>query len=324
MFGRLIFNQSYRLVRIIFLGVLALIMLRYLDKNSAHAGLWIFIGLTLTTGFFHGALDIVLLQHESATARQLIITIALYLGSTSVIALVCAQNNLVLITVLLAMSVWHFGEPYGRWMRNTTGQRALIQRVIAGGAPVMLPALLSSHALRTVLPMAVDVDAAWVFTLWQALAWLWVGLCAVGLAIFRRQVLSKSLFIEITGVFILNALLSPLMAFSIYFGVLHAAAHIIRVLGKYRSAASPSEKNSIKVAQNRSSDVAIVVTCLATVLFLLIVIGYVQSTTNALGVNHSFLNGLLVALTAVTFPHLILVSRNAGWLAERSSIHLLK
>ena len=324
MFARLFFRQSNAFAKITFLGVLALIAFRYLDKNIADAGLWLFIGLTLTTGFFHGALDIVLLRHESAGVRQLVTAIALYLGSTSVIALLCAQNNLVLITFLLAMSVWHFGEPYGRWAPNTARSHALIQRVIAGGAPVMLPALLSSDALQAVLPMALDVDAARSFILWQSLAWVWIGFCVIGLALFRRQVSSNSLLVEVSIVVVLNALLSPLMAFSIYFGILHAAEHIIRVLGKYWFDAPSSEKNSIKVVQNKSNSVAIVVTCFATVLFLLFVIGYVQSGVNYLGANHSFLNGLLVALTAVTFPHLILVSRHAEWLADRSSTRLPK
>jgi hypothetical protein len=37
------------------------------------------------------------------------------------------------------------------------------------------------------------------------------------------------------------------------------------------------------------------------------------------GEYHSLLNGVIVALTALTLPHLILVSRNAAWLTKKPS-----
>ncbi|MBG6075875.1 Brp/Blh family beta-carotene 15,15'-dioxygenase [Polaromonas sp. CG_9.11] len=299
--------------------MLALAAMRYLDQNFARTGLWLFVGLTLTAGFFHGALDIVLMQREFAGARRLAGALLAYVGAVVLLAMVCAQSGWLMVLILLTMSVWHFGEPYGRWGNGRSKQGAWAQRVMAGGAPVMLPALLSAQALQDILPMAVGLDAGWAWTIWQTLAWLWVAICAASLAVFRQQLFSKPLWAEVAVVFVINLALSPLMAFSVYFGVLHSAAHIFRVTARHRHGAASEKENRTRNTLNRSIGMAIVVTSLATLLLLLILAWYLQSASIAATEHHSLLNGLLVALTAVTLPHLVLVSRNAHWLTAPSS-----
>lgn len=314
MFDRLFFKQPVVLVALAVAAGMALVALRYLDQTIALAGLWFFMGLTLTTGFFHGALDIVLIQREFATAHRLAIVIALYAGSAVLLAFICAHNGWLLILVLLAMSVWHFGEPYGRWAHGYRDLLALAQRAIAGGAPVMLPALLSGHVLQDILPLAVGSDAGWSFALWRILAWLWVGVCGASLTIFRQRLFSKPLFAEVALIFAINLLLSPLMAFSIYFGVFHATAHILRVAAKYRQKEASEKQKGYFRGLDLSTGLAVALTSLATLLLLLLLIWYLNSAPASAGAQHSLLNWVLVALTAVTFPHLVLVSRNARWL----------
>lgn len=319
MFGRLYVKQQFGLVALAFLVLVALAGLRYLDHSVAQAGLWFFIGLALTTGFFHGALDIVLMQREFVRGHQLARAVILYAGSAMLLATVCAHSGWLLVLVLLLMSVWHFGEPYGRWENGTWNRLAWIQRAIAGGAPVMLPALLSTRALQAVLPMAVDADATWAFAIWQTLAWLWVGMCGLSLAVLRQRLFSKPLFKEVAFVIVINLLLSPLMAFSIYFGVFHATAHIIRVVGKHRQGAVLDQKNETYYVLAKPVGLAITITSLATVILLLVLIWYVSGIPISAGEHHSLLHDILVGLTAVTLPHLVLVSRNAPWLTKQSS-----
>lgn len=291
------------------LTALGLAGLSYLDHTFVQAGLWMFIGLTLTSGFFHGALDIVLIQREFASARRFAGVTVLYAVAVVLLAMLCSHISWLMLLLLLCLSVWHFGEPYGRW-----AQGDWVHRVIAGGAPVMLPALLSAPALQGLLPMAVGVDATWAWTIWQTMAWLWVGMCGFAIAAFfvrgQRQ-FCKPLWLEVGLVLVLNLTLSPLMAFSIYFGALHAAAHIYRVVAH--------QSHDLDVAQpsrglSRPGAVAILLTCAATFLLLLPLVWYLQNEPLAASAHHGLLNALLVALTAVTLPHLILVSRNARWL----------
>lgn len=320
MSGRVFFKQPLTwasLAALAILALLALTALRYLDQRFAQSGLWLFAGLTLTTGFFHGALDIVLMLREFVIPRRLAGAVMLYVAAAVLLAVLCVYSGWLMVLMLLLMSVWHFGEPYGRWVQSTWAQGAWVIRVIVGGAPVMLPALLSSQALQAVLPLAVGQDAVWAWAIWQTLAWLWVGLCGWGLAVLRQRLFSKPLWAEVAVVFALNLVLTPLMAFSIYFGVLHSAAHIFRIATRQRHGAAIKPSNTSYRRRTRRNGVAIVVTSFATLGLMLVLGWYLQRTAVAASEAPRLLNWLLVALTAVTLPHLVLVSRNAPWLTRR-------
>jgi Brp/Blh family beta-carotene 15,15'-monooxygenase len=324
---RLFFKQPFDWIAPTVLGtlvILALISLRYLDQTFAQAGLWFFAGLTLTTGFFHGALDIVLIQREFVGPRRMATALILYVAAAVLLAMLCASSGWLMVLVLLLMSVWHFGEPYGRWAQTTWAQGAWVQRVIAGGAPVMLPALLSAQALQAVLPIAVGPDAAWAWTIWQTFAWFWAGLCGLGLAVLRQRLFNKPLWAEVAVIFVLNLVLSPLMAFSIYFGALHSAMHIFRIARSYRHGVAIEPANVNHYILNQRSGIAIVATSLATVALLLALAWYLHNTPIATTEHQHLLNLLLVALTAVTLPHLVLVSRNAHWLKGQPAASPLK
>ena len=296
--------------------------LRCLDQTFAQAGLWLFAGLTLTTGFFHGALDIVLLQREFVGARQLAGVLFLYVAAAVSLAILCVNSNWLMVLTLLLMSAWHFGEPYGRWGHSLPRPLMLLQRLVAGGGPVMLPALLSSSALQAVMPLAVGGEAAPVWLLWQTLAWCWVALCGLGVALLRQRLFSKPFIVELVLIFIANFLLSPLVAFSIYFGVLHSSAYIFRVLAKRRCPTIHSHGDS-SVPQTQPFAAAVIITSAATLLLLVTLGWYLSSTLSTWAEYGGVLNGLLVALTALTLPHLVLVSRNADWLATQPVTSLL-
>ena len=299
---------------LVLLALLGLASLRYLDQTFVQAGLWAFAGLTLTMGFFHGALDIVLIQREYVGPRRLAMAVMLYVTAAVLLAMLCAYSGWLMMLVLLAMSIWHFGEPYGRWTQTTWTNDAWVPRVIAGGAPVLLPALLSAQALQDVLPTAVGRDAAWAWAIWQTMAWLWVGLCALALAVMRQRLLLKPLWTEVAFVFAMNLVLSPLMAFSIYFGALHSAMHIARIAKRSRRDSAVGEVSVSQKAPILRSGPAIVITSLATLALLLALAWYLRSAPSTIAQHGRLLNLLLVALTAVTLPHLVLVSRNAQWL----------
>jgi len=292
------------------LAVAALVALLYLDQSFAQTGLWLFVGLALTTGFFHGALDIVLLQREFPGARRLAGALVLYVASAVLLAMLCAYSGWLMVLLLLAMSVWHFGEPYGRW-----AQDAWVHRVVAGGAPVMLPALLSAVAIKDILTVAVGADALWAWTVWQAMAWLWLGLCGAGLLTLRHRLFCKPLWAEVGAIVVLNMVFSPLTAFALYFGLLHASDHIRRVALRQPAKAIGAELSTARSASAMAGLAPVLITCLATGLLLLALAWYLSSAANVYWREQSaVLRWILIALTAVTLPHLILVSRCAHWL----------
>lgn len=297
------------------LAMPALVAILYLDQSFAQTGLWLFVGLALTTGFFHGALDIVLLQREFPGARRLAGALVLYVASAVLLALLCAYSGWLMVLLLLAMSVWHFGEPYGRW-----AQDAWVHRVVAGGAPVMLPALLSAVAVRDILTTAVGADSLWAWTVWQTMAWLWLGLCGAGLLTLRHKLFCKPLWAEVGAVVLLNMVFSPLTAFALYFGLLHASDHIRRVALRQPARAIGAELHAVRSASARAGLAPVLITCLATGLLLLALAWYLSSAANVYWHEQSaVLRWILIALTAVTLPHLVLVSRCARWLAAEQT-----
>lgn len=298
----------------ILLAIPALAALRYLDQSFGQAGLWLFVGLALTTGFFHGALDIVLLQLEFPGVRRLAEALVLYVAAAVLIAMLCAYSGWLMVLVLLVMSIWHFGEPYGRW-----AQDAWVHRVVAGGAPVMVPALLSAVAIKDNLTMAIGPDLLWAWTVWQTMAWLWLGLCSAGLLIMRQKLFCRPLWAEIGVVVLLNFVLSPLAAFALYFGLLHAAGHIRRVVSRQHAKVIAAELPVTGAAPALAGGrTPLLITCAATATLLLALAWYLQSDANGFRYEHfPMLRWILVALTAVTLPHLVLVSRCAHWLTGK-------
>jgi hypothetical protein len=118
-------------------------------------------------------------------------------------------------------------------------------------------------------------------------------------------------------------------AFALYFGLFHAVEHMQRV---ELHAAMPAFKQphlSDSQANHRMwgriTFMPLLLTCVATAALLFGLVYYLwlglneQSGQVLQGVDQSvLLSAVLIGLTAVTFPHLILVSRCAGWLAIKS------
>lgn len=272
-----------------------------LDQLVPQSGWWLFVGLSLTTGFLHGALDVVLLGQAFQRPHQSAWAAALYLVSVVLLGALLGQLLALALLTLIVLSAWHFGEPYGRW-----GANDLLLRTAVGGASVMLPMLLSPIAMRDVVQLLAQGDASLVWNTWRALAYAWVAVVAASalrLALHRSKNMT-SVLTELAAVFTLNAVLSPLMAFALYFGAYHALSHVGRVVA----------------AQH---------TPRLRLLFHPAVFGAVCATAALLGLLWWYLQGwvasqppddsavvrwLVVALAAVTPPHLILVSRCAHWL----------
>ena len=283
------------------LSLLALLALVACDQLLPQSAWWLFIGLSLTAGFLHGALDVVLLAREFPQMGQRALMAALYAGAVLLLGLVLGQSLAWALFVLIAMSAWHFGEPYGRW-----GQYNLLLRAVVGGASIMLPMLVSPNAMHSIIALLAYEDPDLVWLIWFALAMAWLALvpaCLVWLA-FEKFKGTSALLTEVAAVLTLNILLSPLMAFALYFGVYHSMSHIGRVATVQRSHMAGLLQRPAVLAAFAST-----ATLLGLLWWYLQGVGVSQQPDYS-----SVLRWLVVALAAVTLPHLILVSRCAHWL----------
>lgn len=291
-------------------------LLLWADKAIPQAGVWALLLLSVSVGFIHGALDTVLLPQRFTSRAQAALMFIAYLLLVLLLGWVLSTSVSVALWVLLLMSAWHFGEPYGRWDELPTWQSGLT-RAVVGGASVMLPVWLAPDQLAAVLTNVVPAVA---LRGWQAMAWGWLGLVVVWLGLRLVLCLSagavqhirdlRYAWLEFAGCVLLYALLSPLMAFALYFGVYHAPVHIWRV---WRSWQGTAKSSPVRAA------CAVALTTIVTWL-LGAALWWVLSPGATAAIDlAAALRWLIVAFAALTAPHLVLISLCAKFLTPLDS-----
>lgn len=285
----------------------------WLDRTSAAAGPTVLLLLSGTVGVFHGALDgSILLRQFQPLARALGWGLA-YLLVVVLLGVSLLPFPELTLLLLLALSVWHFGEIYERPLPALQGA-ALATRLIAGGAPVMVPALTSANQLSSLLPVWASPHQPWLMPAWTIVAWVWLALLA-GYALrclVARAAMPRWLLGELALVVTLNLLLTPAMAFAIYFGLYHALSHVWRVLRAVTSFDS---------AAFRTVTVILVLTVALAGGLLGLMASSVQLKLAAGSASYLplLIHWLIVGLTALTVPHLMLISYSARMLAGKMS-----
>jgi Brp/Blh family beta-carotene 15,15'-monooxygenase len=286
-------------------GLAALAGLYWAEQQWPQLGLWLFIILSLTLGMGHGALDAALLLGQFKPARKALSYAVIYLVITVAAAVLLSLSIAWALIILLAMSVWHFGETYAPYPPL---------RLAVGGVSVMAPMLLHSPAIDTLLTALVAADASWVATVWRALAWCWLaGAC---MALWWRGRTSRTpsdrsardALVEIALVLALFTALSPLLAFALYFGIYHCISHILRVqraVAKHRGSARAGMPWAVLASA-----------ALTALLLAVLWLNFPTATKLAQSLSAHMLQWLVVALAAVTLPHLVLVAYSHRWLGR--------
>jgi beta-carotene 15,15'-dioxygenase len=302
----------------------------WLDKTHSQAGLIVLLALVSSLGAVHGALDAVLMVRQFKCAAARIKAGLLYLAASTVTALALYTQPEFALLVLLLLSVWHFGESFDG-TRYKSAAYEILQRLVRGGAPVLIPALTSRHALKPIVLAAVsnlsndgnsstnDSAAgalAWVG--WSSMAAVWVGLVLVWLAIWakhRIQALhhsrnhgqaanysaaqNRQTVFEITALLALYALTSPLMAFALFFGLHHAVGHIRRVM-----VLTPSGAHHKPLHR----DPMVISTLVLTLVMGMLLIELMVTLQPNASLQNFALRSVVLALTAVSVPHVWLIT----------------
>jgi Brp/Blh family beta-carotene 15,15'-monooxygenase len=304
--------------------LLALLALRALEAQWPPLALWAFVLLSLTLGFGHGALDAVLLLGQFQPRSKALAVSALYLLSVLLAGWALSWSVPWALLLLVLMSVWHFGElhSYAWWAR-----------LCVGGASVMWPMLVARDAMQQLVLGTLGPGFSPAWGTWYMLAQSWLVLvlvCALGWGgwwLFSREKRAddgqdagadrhrEALWaaLEILALLCAYLLLSPLLAFALYFGVYHCLAHVARVR---RALLARSSLNLVRYT------IAFVASALATAALLALLWWFLPAMQWLGGVGTSQANAgqvlqwLVVSLAAVTLPHLLLVSYSARWLGR--------
>ena len=290
------------------------VLVWWLDQSQSQAGLITLLLLTLTTGFLHGALDAVILLRQIRPPGRALLWALAYLVAVVLLGLAFAPKAGAALILLLLLSVWHFGEPFDEPVKTPHVKTALSRassRIVLGGAPVLLPALTSASQLNSPSISWIHLTTPWVWPAWAALAWMWLAVLIAWTIVYARKnwPVARFTLAEVAALAALNLLLTPLMAFALYFGLYHAPVHIRRVA---RASAVR------RIAVNPLA----LLTLLATLLLGAALLAWrgvdIRSDFTALQISQAvYVEWLVVSLLALTVPHLVLISYFAPWLARQ-------
>jgi beta-carotene 15,15'-dioxygenase len=299
-------------------AVLGVLLLAALDRWLPHAGLLVLLVLVGTVGTAHGVLDTLLIVRHLQTQRSRWLVATAYMAATLLTAAVLQTAPAVALMVLLGLSLWHFGEHFDHAEPGSSNlalaAQQLFIRLLRGGAPVLIPALLAQAALAPQAQVAAGGDlaaTAMLWSVWTRMAYAWAGLfglwCLQSLLAPQGTVPSRRhVLLEVLTIAALYLLLSPLMAFALYFGAYHATGHIRRVM-KTASAAASSHPSSAW-----QTDWRLWATLGLTALLGAALVAWMLPQVGRFALPDVALRTVILALAAVSVPHVVLI----GWWAR--------
>jgi beta-carotene 15,15'-dioxygenase len=289
-------------VHLYWLGLVSLVLLFLAEQYVASLGLWFFVVLSLSLGMGHGALDAILLIAQYTSYSKAFLYALGYLLLVLVTAWLLSMSIAWAIGILLVMSVWHFGEMYGQH---------IALRLVVGGASVMAPVLFHADVMAHIVSSIAGSQASEIYKLWLIAAWIWVlsaAMTVCWLSLARTIIdikMMRQTWLELSCVLLIFAVLSPLLAFAIYFGLYHCTQHIARIYRAYRRHSTTT---------NTFMFWACAMSGLITALLLWLLWSYLPHAAAATDMSGQVLQWLVIALAAVTLPHMLLVSASQHWL----------
>ncbi len=181
--------------------------------------------LLLVAGVPHGTLDTLFAQrlYRIAGARAWLVFVLVYLAIASAVVMLWWLLPGLFLVAFLLVSVLHFSG-------DLAPGTSVAARVLYGGAVIVLP--FGLHALETerlfvaLSGPGIAAPLAGVFA-WIALPWLAATLLCAAHAASSTQWLTAA---EIAALALLAFLAPPLLAFSVFFCVMHSARHVLRAL----------------------------------------------------------------------------------------------
>ncbi len=283
----------------------------------AAAGQWIdlasvsgllFVAVAISVGMSHGALDAVILMRADSSPG--VKRGARGLRSYALICVICAAAlswwPQAAVPLLLLVSALHFGAQTDTGVSRGFGAVAL--RLACGGAAIAAPMLLRTDELAALLGSMPLLFSQGGLLVWQVLAaaWLLALTYAAGWAARRlwrqpRDRCAWQILREIALVLFVNALLPPLLAFAVYFGLVHSLGYWHAVQAWRR--ADPGGRPH--AAARRAS-------CAAAASFALALAGCAALAWHFRAASlGDWVSVLLIGIAAVTVAHAALVERHA-------------
>lgn len=206
---------------------------------GAQAG--VLLAGVVVVGFPHGAFDHLVAQPRlERLGRRWWVPFGVgYLGLAGLVWLAWIAAPGLTLAGFLAASVLHFGLGDVEDGLAPTGVPRAVAMLAYGGLPLLLPMALHPGEAAPVLAALAEVPASAMQGVLSGTAWLlppWIAAFAWTLLQARRERRGVAERLATAAGF---ALLPPLLAFGLYFGVGHSVRHVLR-LGAWHDARDPA------------------------------------------------------------------------------------
>ncbi len=269
----------------------------FLPKFSGNVEVMIASVVILFLGVPHGALDVLYLRKVLLvrSASKVVALLLLYLAVAAGVVFLWVLSPLVFLIIFLVASGFHFSG-------DAEEGSLLLTRISVGAGVVVLPSLLHRAELTNLYSLLTNstvADAVVGVSVPAATLVIGLSMIAVVLELVKKSYMTAA---ELTTAALLATFVSPLLAFTIYFCLMHSARHILRT-GQLVS----------------MSTKAFLLECALpmTAVFIATVVAWTQR--DSLSLDASVIRIVFVMLAALTAPHMLIVEpiRFGGWQKPR-------
>lgn len=265
---------------LIVVGLLVALFAHGMGLQAQPAWLFIALGAIVLLGVPHGSLDVLfaLRAYQLNSLMAWVVFLTAYLLVAMGIILLWMLLPVWFFIGFLIFSALHFSDDL-----NTPN--AMLTKLSYGAAVICLPSIV--HGAALVGLYAVFVDASVAQRIVTVSQWLcYPILFLMGLMLFNRQIAIREK-LDAYAVLAIMTLLPPVLAFAVYFCLMHSARHLIR------SHAFFGQLNA------RLFIMALVLPTLAVIIMAC----GVWFFTNTRTFESDLIRMVFIGLAALTFPH---------------------
>jgi len=249
--------------------------------------------LILFLGVPHGALDLLYLRKVIGVRSPLGIGLSLltYIATSSLVVILWLTSPLLFLVAFLIISGFHFsGDPVGKVSPLT--------RFAIGSGVIVFPSIVHTRETEHLYALLTSQAIAETVVKIQyplAFATMLIGIMALAIEIRKRDYKAVA---ELVTVGMLATIAPPLLAFTIYFCLMHSARHIVRT-------------SELILLPKR----AFFLECLLPMLGVFVSGTVAWQFRSGLTIDAKIIQILFVMLGALTVPHMIIVEpiRIKGW-----------
>lgn len=268
----------------------------FLSAHNENFSLVILALFIVMLGVPHGSLDTLFAKElfHLGQLRKWPKFILNYLMIASVVLVFWLLLPTLCLLIFLLISIIHFSD-------DLIAGTPTFSRILYGGIIIFLPALLHTNELTRLYGYLINIEhAKSIVTVCHFIALPWLaGLVVVIYQLYRFNIVSS---LEVSAVVMLAIFVTPLLAFTIYFCLMHSFRHLIRSISYLKHTSKKTMLASLIIP--------------TTIVFI---VGFtVWKNIMPSSIDASLIKIIFVTLAALTVPHMILLEKSgfSNWIKK--------